>query len=138
MNYTVSILTTRPDCQALIQIANSEKDDLAYRKAGLLRQHQSTAATSAGISNGLAAVDAELAALQTVIDLVPPGPTYDETIVKFKKAEYKKFLLEQRKGNFGPIALVEKEFDVACIDHALAEADVFIASLTTRMGELPV
>jgi hypothetical protein len=34
--------------------------------------------------------------------------------------------------------MVEKQFDIACIDHALLEADAFIASLTTRMNELPV
>ncbi len=59
-------------------------------------------------------------------------------MVKIKKAEYKKFLLDQRKTNFAPIALVEKQYDIACLDHSIAETDAFIASLTARMNELPV
>jgi hypothetical protein len=138
MNYSVSTLTTRPDCQALLNIVNAEKSDLAYRRTGLERQHYSSAVTAVSIEADLAATTAELNALQTVLAGIPPGPTYEQTQVKFRKAEYRKFLLEQRKGNFGPIAMVEKQFDIACIDHALVEADAFIASLTTRMNELPV
>ena len=138
MNYSVLTLTSRPDCQALINIASAEKDNLAYRKTGLQRQHQSASITSIGIQTDLSTVIAELAALQSVLDTIPPGPTADETMVRYKKAEYKKFLLEQRKGSFGPIALVEKEYDMACIDQAIAETDAFILAVTARMDELPV
>jgi hypothetical protein len=138
MNYSVLTLTSRPDCQALIEIANAEKDNLAYRKTGLQRQHQNVSITSLGIQTDLSTVIAELAALQSVLDIIPPGPTSDETMVRFRKTEYKKFLLEQRKGNFGPIALVEKEYDIACIDQAIAETDAFILAVTARMDALPV
>jgi hypothetical protein len=57
--------------------------------------------------------------------------------VRLTKAEYRKFLLEQRKGNYGPIGLVEKEYDLACIEKSITATDELIASLTTRMEELP-
>jgi hypothetical protein len=138
MDYSVSTLSTRPDCQALINIANAEKGNLEYRKTGISRQHQSASLTSLSIQTELAAVTAELATLNGIIVNLPAGTTYDETVVKIKRAEYKKFLLEQRKTNFGPIALVEKQYDIACLDHAITETDAFIASVTTRMNELPV
>lgn len=137
MNYTVSHLTTRPDCQALLDIANAEKSDLAYRKAGLQRQQQTSTVTSFSIQTDLAAVNAEVSALEMVLNAIPPGPTYDDTQVRITKARHKKFLLEQRKGNYGPISLVEKEYDIACIDQALSETDAFIVSITARMDELP-
>lgn len=137
MNYSVLTLTTRPDCQALIKIASTEKETLAYRRTGLTRQHQTASDTSLNIEADMAAVVAELASLETVLNRVPPGTTYDDALVRHKKAEYRKFLLEQRKGNYGPIALVEKEYDIACIDQAITETDAFIASVTARMDELP-
>jgi len=132
------MLTTRPDCQALINIANSEKGDLVYRRSGLMRQNESATTTSLEIETGLAAVNAELSALASILATLPPGVTLEENIVKQKKAEYKKFLLEQRRVNYGPIALVEREYDIARLDEGIIESDAFIASITTRMDELPL
>jgi hypothetical protein len=136
MNYSVSLLTTVADCQSLISIANAEKEGLAYRKTGLERQHESATLTSAEIETELASVDAELNALQTILNSIPEGPTRVETLRKFKKAEYKKFLLEQRKGNYGVMKLLEKEYDIACIEKDITEADAFITAITNRMNEL--
>jgi transcriptional regulator with XRE-family HTH domain len=136
MNYTVSLLTNKPDCQVLINIANAEKEALSYRKTGLERQRSSATLTSAEIEAELTSVNAELDALQTVINSLPEGPTKTEAVRKFKKAEYKKFLLEQRKGNYGVVSLLEKEYDIACIVHDIEEADAFIVAVTDRMNEL--
>lgn len=137
MSYTVTLLATKADCTALLNIANSEKDGMIYRKTGLLRQSQTANLTSMEIEASLAAVTAELAALNSILAALPPGPTYDENVVRKTKAEYKKFLLEQRRGNYGPIALVEKEYDMACIDKAIEETDAFIVVITARFDELP-
>jgi hypothetical protein len=131
------MLSSRPDCQVLINIASSEKENLAYRKTGLQLQLQSVGVTSLGITADLAAVTAEVSNLQNVLSGLTPGPTYNDTMVRLTKAEYRKFLLEQRKGNYGPIGLVEKEYDLACIEKSITATDELIASLTTRMEELP-
>lgn len=136
MNYTVSLLTTEADCQALIDIAQSEKDGLNYRKTGLQRQRQTATLTSAEIESELASVIVEIDALQSVMNSLPEGPTKAETLRKYKKAEYKKFLLEQRKGNYGVMSLLEKEYDIACIEKDIEEADAFITAVTDRMHNL--
>lgn len=138
MNYTVSLLTTKADCTALLNIANAEKDGMVYRKTGLQRQSQTASLTSLEIEASMAAVDAELSALNAILATLPPGPTYDENLVRKTKADYKKFLLVQRRSNYGPIALVEKEYDIACLEGTIVETDAFIVSLTTRRDELPV
>jgi hypothetical protein len=136
MNYTVTLLTTVPDCQALINIASAEKEALGYRKTGMERQKQSATLNAAEIETELASVNAEMAALQTVLDSLPDGPTRVETFRKFKKAEYKKFLLEQRKENYGVLSLLEKEYDIACIEKDIEETDAFITAVTNRMDSL--
>ena len=138
MDYTVSMISNRADCQSMIDMANDDKDALAYRRTGLQRQRQTASATSVGIEADLASVVAELAALQTVLNTLPEGSVKEETGVKFTKAEYKKFLLEQRKANNGSVALVEKEYDIACVEQSISETDAFILALTARMNELPV
>lgn len=136
MNYSVSLLKTKPDCQALINIASAEKEGLSYRKTGLERQRQTAGDNSVEVETELASANAELTALQTVMDSLPDGPTKTETLRKFKKAEYKKFLLEQRQANYGVLSLLEKEYDIACTEKDIAEADAFISAVTDRMGSI--
>ena len=138
MSYTLTSLSTKADCTALLNIANGEKDGMVYKKSGLQRQSQTATLTAMEISASLAAVNAELDALESILLNLPPGPTFDENLVRRTKAEYKKFLLEQRSSNYGPIALVEKEYDMACIDKSIEETDAFIEALETRRDELPV
>lgn len=136
MNYTVSLLTNVPDCQALINIATAEKADLNYRKSGLLRQSQNATLTSAEIEAELTSVNAELSALQNLIDNLPDGPIKEDTIRRYKKADYKKVLLEGRRGKYGVLSILEREYDIACIDHDITEADAFITAVTDRMNAL--
>lgn len=136
MNYTVSLLTNKPDCQALIDIATAEKSDLNYRKTGLLRQSQNATLTSAEIEAELTSVNAELSALQTLIDNLPDGPIKEDSIRRYKKADYKKVLLEGRRGKYGVLSILEREYDIACIDLDITEADAFITAVTARMDVL--
>jgi len=136
MSYTVSLLNNPADCQALINIANAEKENLVYKRTGLMRQRQSATINSAGIEAELASVNAELGILQQILDTVPEGPLKEEARRKYKKADYKKSLLEGRKANYGVLALLEKEYDIACIDKDITESDAFIAAVTVRMGEV--
>jgi hypothetical protein len=137
MTYTVSLLTTRPDCEALINLANREKNTLAYRKLGLERQILSATITSAEIESNLLAVTAEIDALQQVYDNMPEGPAKEDIFTSITKAEYRKFLLEQRKENYGVLALLEKEYNIASVDRSIAETDDFVAQVTAHMNTLP-
>ncbi|MEO8769974.1 MAG: hypothetical protein ABI402_07810 [Ferruginibacter sp.] len=137
MDYTVSLIVNRADCQAMIDTANDEKATLAYRSTGLQRQKQQAGTTSVSIDADLAAAVAEISALNTVLGDLPEGATKEETKVKLTKAEYKKFLLDQRKISYGSLALIEKEYNIAVAEQSVAETDAFILALTNRMNELP-
>lgn len=138
MNYTVSLLTNRPDCQALINLANAEKETLSYRKVGLERQRYTATITSQEIESRLLGLTAELQALRLVYAGLEDGSSTKQTIFNnITKSEYKKFLLEQRKENYGVLALLEKEYDIACIDRSMAETDDYIDQVTDRMNALP-
>lgn len=137
MNYEVSLLATRADCQVLIDNAVSEKESLNYRKSGLVRNRRSAGENSVSVEADLHATIAEVAANQTRYDSLPEGNAKQEALRQLKKAQYKQFLLEQRRLNYGSLSLLDKDYDIACIDHMLAETDDFILQLTTRMNQLP-
>lgn len=136
MNYSVSLLTNRPDCQALIDIANADKKGLLYRRTGLEIQSDSATSNSSEIDAELSAVTAEVASLQAIINGLPDGQTKDILILRYKKAEVKKALLESRKDKYGVLSLLQKENDIACIDKDIIEIDAYITALTDRMNAL--
>jgi len=137
MNYTVSFLATKADCQALIMLAQAEISDQEYRKSTLNRQYEAAFLSGQGIAADLAAVGAELDALQTVLTSLPPGKTRDEIEDRITKATYKKYQLKQRQEKSGNQFLLNKEYDLAVADKAIGEADDFILQLQARMAVLP-
>lgn len=132
MAYSTASLSTKADCDLLISLANKEKGDLEYRKISLQRQQTNYTENSVEVASELNAVNAELSALDTIITSLPDGATKDDQITKKKKAELKQYLLTQKQEDYGSIALLTKEFELARIQTELDEATVFITALETR------
>lgn len=136
MDYSVSTLTAVADCDTVLSLIEKDKKDLAFRKLSLERQQENYANNAIEVSAEIAALSAELAAVNTVIAALPDGDTKDDNIKKQKKIEYNLFLLENRKANYGAIALLEKEFNLARVLKELEEADAFAAAVTARKGSI--
>ncbi|MFN0050091.1 MAG: hypothetical protein ACKVOU_13290 [Cytophagales bacterium] len=136
MSYSVNLITTKADCDTLITMSNKEKDDLNFRKTSLSRNQVNYSENSAEINAELQVTNAEIASLTTVIASLPDGNAKDDNAKKLKKLEYRKFLLEDRQDNYGVVALLEKEHDIARIEKELEETDAYILALTTRKAAL--
>ncbi len=136
MNYSVQSLSTVADCQVLIDMAEREKKKLAERKMGFERKHETATLSSPEIEANLVAATGELQSVQSAYETTPDGPTREELADRLLKVKYKKFQLEERKENYGVLALVEREFGIATIGRSTLEADDLIAQLTARMDEL--
>ena len=136
MNYTVSLLKSKADCQALINLTTEDKTGLDYRKTGITRQRESAEKNSVDIEAELASAIAEVNGLQVVLDNLPEGNVKEDMLVKFKKADLRRIMLEKRKENYGVLSILNKEYDIACIEKDIEEADLFIEALTRRMNEL--
>ena len=136
MKHSFSLITSKQDCQTLISIANQEKKDLDFRKLSLERRLESASSNSIEVETELQTKRAEIAALETVIAGLPDGKTKEETIFKKEKAEFRVLLLTKGKGNYGVVSLIDKEFDIGCIEKQQEEVDSFIAAATERMNSL--
>ena len=135
-NYSVNQLTTVDDCNAVLNIAQKEQKDLEWRRLSFERQKEMYSENAVEVSTELAAKEAELAALDAVIASLPDGELKDENIKKRKRTEYSIFLLNDRKANYGAVALLEKEFDLQRVMRELEETAIFIAEVEARKASL--
>jgi len=134
--YSVSNLTTIADCDVLLTMANKEKADLTFKKLSEERLVNRYSSTSVEIAAVLQGVIAEISAVDTVLSVLPDGPTKESEEKRKVRLEYRKFLLETRKESYGAVALLEKELDLKRIEKQLEELDLFISTLTDYKATL--
>jgi hypothetical protein len=136
MSYSISGLTTVVDCDVLLTWAGKEKADLEFKKLSEERLTTRYATTSVEVDAILQGVLVELSAVDTIISVLPDGPTKEDEIKKKVKLEYKKFLLENRKESYGAVALLEKQMDLARVEKELEEVNAFITIITDHKATL--
>src|SRR4051812_44538441 len=112
MAYGLETITEIADCDYLTAEAIKVKKTLEYKKTGLERQQENFTENTVEVSSDLVTKQAELDAVNSVIPTLPEGQTKDENVKRQKKLEYEIFLLNDRKGNYGNVALVDKSYDL--------------------------
>ena len=133
---SVTNLTTIADCDVLLTMANKEKADLAFKKLSEERLVTNYSTTSVEIDAVLQGVIAEIAAVDSILAVLPNGPTKDSEENRKVRLEYKKFLLENRKESYGAVALLEKELDLERVNKQLDEVNLFIDAVTAHKATL--
>ena len=133
---TITNLTQIADCNALLAWAGKEKADLVFKRISDERLTVRYADTAQELDALLQGVIVELTATETIIAVLPDGPTKDDAINKKTRLEYKKFLLETRRESYGVVALVEKEMDLARVNRELEVVESFIAAVETQKATL--
>ena len=134
--YSVTNLTTIADCDVLLNMANKEKADLAFKKLSEERLVTNYSTTSVEIDAVLQGVLAEISAVDTIIATLPEGATKENEEKRKVRLEYKKFLLENRKESYGAVALLEKELDLERVNKQLDEVNLFIDAVTAHKATL--
>lgn len=134
--YSLNKITTVADCDVLLAWAEKEKSDLTFKQLSVERVTTNYSSISVEIDAILQGVIAEIAAVETVIGVLPDGPTKEDEIKRKTRLEYKRFLLENRKESYGSVALLEKELDLERINKELDETDVFISGVTVHKSTL--
>ena len=136
MEYKFTILKTKEDCDTVISIAKKEKSDLEFRMEALERQSVSSTETAAEIQIELDLLNTELSYLDSIIASLPEGKLKAENFAKWKKADYRKFLLTNRKNSYGVIAAMDKQYDICCIEKQIEETDNYISLVVAHRDGL--
>jgi hypothetical protein len=134
--YSVSNITTIADCDVLLGMAQKEKSDLAFKRLSEERLVTNYGNTAVEIDAILQGVIAEIAAVDTVLAILPEGSTRDAEEKRKVRLEYRKFLLENRKESYGAVALLEKQLDLQRVIKQLDEVDLFIDQITAHKATL--
>ena len=134
--YSTQHLTQVADCNILLAMATKEKADLTFKKLSDERMTVRFTQTALELDAALQAVIAELSAIETIINMLPDGPTKDDALDKKTRLEFKQFTIESRRENYGTVALLEKEMDLARVDQELNEVEAFIAAIETKKSQL--
>ena len=136
MAYSVNGITQVADCDVLLIWAQKEKAELSFKKLSEDRLTTKFETSAVEIQAILQGVLAELSAIDTVIALLPDGPTKVNEMKRKVKLEYKKFLLEDRKESYGAVALLQKELDFERVNSELEEVEGFITVITAHKATL--
>lgn len=137
MIYSLSELETVGECESLIQATELEKEELEFRKKQQDRVYKNVTTGSIDVDIALTAVEAEIQAQETVLaSNLPAGVARTQAESRLTRANFKKFVILERKGRYGTIALIQKELEIACIDKALEETALFLTAVEARKDEL--
>ena len=136
MSYSVAKITTTADCDLLLSLAAKVKADLIFKRLSEERLTLNYSETSIEIDAELQSVITEIAATETIIAALPAGNSKEDAIKKKTKLEYKKFLLTNRKENYGVLALLEKELDLERVKVEIDDIDAFVTAVTARKAAL--
>lgn len=136
MGFTIGLINTEEDCDLLLSLAAKEKGDLDFRKLSLERQRSNFSETVVETESELQAVNAELQALITIIATLPEGQFKDENVTRRKKLELKQYLLNEKKDNYGAVALLIKEFSQVRLEKELQAVQEFTAAVEERKAAI--
>ncbi len=135
MEYSLSQITTREDCDVLLDAAIAEKRNLEIKNLQLDKQYAEVTTGSAGIDATLLATSSELTALESVVATLPEGETKETMQTRIMSLTLKKRQLTTRRENYGIIALLQKEYAMTCIDKEIIENDAYREALERRKSE---
>lgn len=134
--YSIEKLTQLSDCEAVLTWAQNEKENLELKKLNESKLTKNYTTTSLSIETELQSVITQINTINAILPTLPEGSIKEDNLKKLRKLDYRKFLLEDRRINYGVVALLEKELDVERLTKEILEIDSFIVSVTDKKATL--
>lgn len=136
MSFSVEKLSNVSDCESVTKLLEKEKDDLDFRGIVLSRQIKSYAGNATEIAADLIAADAEITSLNAQLEVVPAGDRREKLITDLDRAKLRKRTLTARQLDYGTVALVEREVELAMANAQLSIVSAGLADVATRKAAL--
>jgi hypothetical protein len=138
MALSVALLSSRADCDKVLDELTDIKDNLEFRQISLTRSKDNAAERASTIDADLAAAQAEVDSLISIIAALPAGSTKTEMENRKVRADYRLFTLQQRKAQFGTTAVILYESELNEIGGRLTVVDTSMAEVLAHKNTLPV
>ena len=136
MAYSLNALTTRPECDVVVQDATEDRGRLTYSLTVAGHSQEVRVSTASDITTDLAVANAQITALETIIPTLPVDAQEERQLEKRKYERERERLLDRQRSSGGR-ALLARELDVALINAQVTELDAFIAAVQAHKATLP-
>ncbi|TGE21724.1 hypothetical protein E5K00_15745 [Hymenobacter aquaticus] len=136
MAYSVNKLTTPAQCDAVLALIAEERENLDLQQRILDKRRGNLSDDVTEVDAELTAKQTELASLTTLINGLADGDTKTDYERRRRTLSRRITELQDRQLEFNPVALIDREFDVARLTKSLAEADTLEAEVKARKAVL--
>ena len=126
MIYSIQLLTTASDCDAAKQIVEKDKNNLVRRKQNAEAELETYSENSVNVPAEVQALETEIAGMDSIIAMLPAGKQKNSFVTRRKKLDARLSLLSEKVGNYGLVALIDRQTDVGKLE---AQIDALLAVL---------
>lgn len=136
MIYSLSNLTSVADCDLLIGMLTKEQEDLVFQQVVQTKRADDLSDNSVDFQTDLVSVQGELNIIDGVIATLPNGPQKEKQLTNRLALELRLRRLNDRKDNYGPVGLINAQYEIEAINLSLTAINSLIANLQTRRAEI--
>jgi hypothetical protein len=136
MTYSLTLLTTAPDCDTVLtetqfrlRLLNHQAEDLAIETA-------SSSKSVTGLEVALAKTQAEINSLNYVIPTITDIEVRKDNEVQLRRAVNRQAELLYRRENKGGLAVVLREVELGQVQAQITELTTFAAAVTAHKATL--
>jgi hypothetical protein len=134
--YSLNLISTRDEADRLLRMAQRDKRTINVRKETLALRNDNASDNEAERTADIAAAQAELDSLNTLIGSLPDGPRKETEITKKLAAELRLRRLTLGSSDDNPLTIVERSYDTDLADREVAGIDAFITAVEARKVEI--
>lgn len=138
MAYSLSLLTTRALCDAVLAYVNDRLTVFTFREQESEFHTGNATDTATALSSELSGLVAYITALTPVVTALPAGKSRDMQTDELRRKTNRRDELASRQGKVGPERLVEREFEQALLPPQVTVAQDLIAQVTAHRATLTI
>ena len=136
MNYSLEKISTAQACDALLELANEDKENLERRRRNMGESIDNFDENTQDIATELQAVQALLQSFTTLYGTLPEGKDKVDTNLEIKRLETRKAALDKRVIGYNVLSLLGKQVDYNLIDVQVGILDAYITAVQNRKTAL--
>ena len=136
MAYSLTNLTSVADCDLLIGMLTKEQEDLVFQKVVESKRADDLSDNSVDFQTDLISVQGELDIIEGVIAALPNGPQKEKQLTARLALELRLRRLNERKDNYGPVGLINAQYQIEVLDLTLTAINNLIADVQTRRAQI--
>ena len=136
MNYSLEKISTVEACDALLAIAQTEKENLERRRRNLGESISNFDARTGTVGDDMASVQALLQTFITAYNALPEGRDKVDMNIEIKRLEARKAQLDKSVVSYNVQSLLERQVSYNLLDNQVPVIDAYIAAIQNKRTEI--